>query len=34
MNGRVNHSISRSTLFVETSNKKLKWNINVNVRTS
>jgi len=34
MNGRVNHSISHPTTFVESSNEKLKWNINVNVRTS
>jgi len=34
MNGRVNHSISRSTPFVKTSNEKLKWNMYVNVRTS
>jgi hypothetical protein len=35
MNGHVNHSISRLTPFVKTSNEKLKWNTNVvNVRTS
>jgi hypothetical protein len=32
MNGHVNHSISRPTLFVETSNEKLKWNTDVNVQ--
>jgi hypothetical protein len=34
MNGHINHSISRPTLFVETSNEKLKWNTDVNVQTS
>jgi len=34
MNERVNHSISRPTPFVKTSNEKLKWNTDVNVRTS
>jgi hypothetical protein len=34
MNERVNHSISHPTPFVNTSNEKLKWNTNVNVRTS
>ena len=34
MNGRVNHSISCPTPFVETSNEKLKWNTYVNVQTS
>jgi hypothetical protein len=34
MNWRGNHSISRLTPFIETGNEKLKWNIDVNVRTS
>jgi hypothetical protein len=34
MNERVNHSISRLTPFVKTSNEKLKWNTDVHVRTS
>jgi len=34
MKGRVNHSISRPTPFVKTSNEKLKWITDVNVRTS
>jgi hypothetical protein len=34
MNGHVNHSISRPTPFVETSNEKLKWNTDVNMRPS
>jgi hypothetical protein len=34
MNGCVNHPISRPTPFIETSNEKLKWNTDVNVRTS
>jgi len=34
MNEHVNHSISRPTSFVKTSNEKLKWNTDVNVQTS
>jgi hypothetical protein len=34
MNERVNRSISHPTPFVKTSNEKLKWNTDVNVRTS
>jgi len=34
MNGRVNHLVSRLTPFVKTSNEKLKWNTDINVRIS
>jgi hypothetical protein len=34
MNGRVSHPISRPTLFVKTTNEKMKWKTDVNVQIS